>query len=382
MEILSKGFIPANTRKNTMWAWRVFAEWRAERNKNPENDPCPMDLFENPDIPRLNNWLARFIAEVRRQDGNPYPPKTIHQILAALQWKMLDEHPDFPKFLDSKQWVYHDFIRTCDSVYHELHSQGVGTDVRHTPTFTSDDKDTLWEAGVLGDTSPKSLQRAVFFYIGKHFCIRGGDEQRSLGPSQFLYSENPDWFTYVEYGSKNNSGGLAQLRKENKCVHCYSLPSKAPRCLVHLLDLYLSKLPQYAFQKDIFYCWPKLKTPVEGPWYDTVAVGHNKLSYTVKEMCEEANIAPRTNHSLRATGATALFHANVPERIIQKTTGHHSLNSLRTYERISTEQQQAVSCIMMSNQPAFQDQPNTESNQPTVSSAAGSSMGRLFGDFN
>ena len=101
-----------------------------------------MDLFENPDVPRLNNWLARFVAEVRRQDGNPYPPKTIHQILAALQRKMLDEHPDFPKFLDGKHSGYRDFIRTCDSVYRELHSQGIGTDVQYTP-FMSNDEDTL-----------------------------------------------------------------------------------------------------------------------------------------------------------------------------------------------------------------------------------------------
>ena len=30
------------------------------------------------------------------------------------------------------------------------------------------------------------LQRAVFFYIGKRFCIRGGEEQRKLAPSAHL----------------------------------------------------------------------------------------------------------------------------------------------------------------------------------------------------
>ena len=116
-----------------------------------------MDLFENPDVLRLNNWLAQFVAKVRRQDGNPYLPKMIHQILAALQRKMLDEYPDVPKFLDGKHSEYCDFIRTCDSVYCELHSQGIGTNVCHTPTYTSNDEDTLWKAEVLSDTSPKSL---------------------------------------------------------------------------------------------------------------------------------------------------------------------------------------------------------------------------------
>ena len=90
--------------------------------------------------------------------------------------------------------------------------------------------------------------------------------------------------------------------------------------------------------------------PLDGPWYDAVPVGSHKLGSMVKEICEDAGIAPRMNHSLRATGATALFQADVPERIIQKTTGHRSLDSLRTFERISTEQQEAVSQVIMSTQ--------------------------------
>ncbi len=56
----------------------------------------------------------------------------------------------------------------------------------------------------------------------------------------------------------------------------------------------------------------------------------------------------KTNHLLRATGATVTFQNNVPEKIIQNTTGHRSLESLRVYETASDEQQQAVSKILMS----------------------------------
>ena len=71
----------------------------------------------------------------------------------------------------------------------------------------------------------------------------------------------------------------------------------------------------------------------------------------VKDMCVEAGMPQRSNHSLRATGATSLFQSNVPEHIIQKTTGHRSTCALRMYERVSTEQQQAVSRVMMSREP-------------------------------
>ena len=70
----------------------------------------------------------------------------------------------------------------------------------------------------------------------------------------------------------------------------------------------------------------------------------------VPEMCQLANISGhKTNHSLRATGATALYEAEVPEKIIQERTGHRSLEGLRVYERTSEKQHQAVSNILSSS---------------------------------
>lgn len=66
-------------------------------------------------------------------------------------------------------------------------------------------------------------------------------------------------------------------------------------------------------------------------------------------MCSEAAILGKTNHSLRATGATILFQNNVPENVIQKLTGHRSLEALRSYEQISSDQHMEVSKIMLSN---------------------------------
>ena len=66
----------------------------------------------------------------------------------------------------------------------------------------------------------------------------------------------------------------------------------------------------------------------------------------VQEICSDARIAKKTNRSLRATEATTPFKANVPEKIIQTTTGHCSIDVLRAYERVSDEQRQAASRIL------------------------------------
>ena len=45
----------------------------------------------------------------------------------------------------------------------------------------------------------------------------------------------------------------------------------------------------------------------------------------MENMCKEAGIQEKkTNHTLRAIGATALFNAGVPEKLIRDVTGHRS----------------------------------------------------------
>ena len=97
------------------------------------------------------------------------------------------------------------------------------------------------------------MQNAVFYYIGKCFCIRGGEEQGNLGPRQYVRSSDPDRYTYTKHGSKNRFGVLEQLKVDNKTVLCYALPNESrPRCLVYLLDLYFEKQPLLPFEKNVF----------------------------------------------------------------------------------------------------------------------------------
>ncbi len=68
-------------------------------------------------------------------------------------------------------------------------------------------------------------------------------------------------------------------------------------------------------------------------------------------MCAEAGVSGhKTNHSLRATGASELFEAGVPEQMIKERTVHRSLEALRLYERTTEDQHQAVSVILSSSQ--------------------------------
>jgi len=86
----------------------------------------------------------------------------------------------------------------------------------------------------------------------------------------------------------------------------------------------------------------------------------------IKNMCDKAGISSGfTNHSLRAYGATALFQAKVPEKLIQERTGHRSLQSLRQYERTSSTQLVDVSNILAGT--SNNSNPGTSSNHVALS---------------
>ena len=78
-----------------------------------------------------------------------------------------------------------------------------------------------------------------------------------------------------------------------------------------------------------------------------VYLGKNWLNSMLKEMCSQAGLSIEfSNHSLRAYGATSLFQAKVPEKLIQQHIGHKSLKALRQYECTSDGQLLDVSNIV------------------------------------
>ena len=143
-----------------------------------------------------------------------------------------------------------------------------------------------------------------------------------------------------------------------KCVPIFEQKGVSEHCHVRLLDLYMSKLPKDAREEDFFYARPLPVAPYDPskPWFYARPVGKNMLNSALKDMCAEAGISGhKTNHSLRATGASEMFEAGVPEKIIKERTSHRSLGALRLYEQTTKDQHKVVSAIhASSNKTTFQ----------------------------
>ena len=77
---------------------------------------------------------------------------------------------------------------------------------------------------------------------------------------------------------------------------------------------------------------------------------------------------------MRVAGTTSLYEAGVPKKIIQEHTGHRCLQSLRHYERVTTEQDVAVSRILTEEIDAYEpkcEKPCHSPSMPQGQSTAG-----------
>lgn len=167
--------IPPNTRVNTSWAVRTWAEWAEERNgmiaiKGESGVTLPQvnsDILNITDNEELNYWLSRLVVEVRKKKdpGSVYPPNTLYQLCCGLQRHMRDNgRPQLNFFSDP---AFKHFQDCLDAEMKRLTGMGIGAKVKEAQPFSEDEKNKLWNLGLLGDSSPRVLLDTMVFLIGK-----------------------------------------------------------------------------------------------------------------------------------------------------------------------------------------------------------------------
>ncbi|MCG8621708.1 MAG: site-specific integrase, partial [Proteobacteria bacterium] len=127
----------------------------------------------------------------------------------------------------------------------------------------------------------------------------------------------------VENGSKNYQGRFSETDQANTIF--YAHPNSREKCAMHILDLYLKKLPPGS---TAFYMQPVQKLPADPyqVWFKSIPVGVNPLKNMMTKVSELAGLSVKyTNHSLRATLASRMFVSGVPEKIVAEVMGHKSV---------------------------------------------------------
>ena len=330
---LAEGLKPANTEVSTQWAIKNFMKWAENRRAIVPHDPVPSKLLKCHDPAIVSKYLCMFAVETRKENGEKYPPATIRALLSGINCTLKENKAPFFIF-DKQNPDFRDLTNTLDVISSTLHREGIGAKKKHAAVIEADDEQSFWDKSLLGFSSPRILQRTVFFYVGMHFALRGVEEQYSLVPNQFVRfpcdtaTYNSDvYYQYTEFISKNNQHRYKDINMKNKIVRAYAQIG-SERCIVKMLDFYLARLkPDSSF----FYMRPLEKIPEEHgkSWYTSQRVGINTLKSSIPKLSEEAGCDVKyTNHSLRATSTTRMFSGGVPEKLIADKTGHRACNLL------------------------------------------------------
>ena len=307
VEKLRRQGIPANTIKGTKWALNVWCDWTGHRRSVCPPLDCPPHLYVCTKA-QLSHWLSKFVVEVRRKDGKPYPPQSLYQICCGLLRYVRDLRPEVYFFTDSE---FRRFQQSLNAEMKRLRSQGIGFTRKRAEPISVDEEMSLWEKGVLGDSCPQVLLDTMVYCCGVYFALRSGEEHRSLKVSQLELVEPVGERAYVRYTenvAKNNHGGFSQRKLEPKQVVHHANLENPSRCFIRLYKTYLEHRPDDP-SIDAFYL-TALKKPKGKVWYSHLPVGHNTLSSTMKRLCGASGLSGcKTNHSLRVTAATRLFQS-------------------------------------------------------------------------
>ena len=72
--------VPQKTQKDTQYCVNTFKEWRKYRQEQCNSIIPPLQEMTKS---QLSHFLTRFILEVRKKNGDVYPPNTLHHIISG-----------------------------------------------------------------------------------------------------------------------------------------------------------------------------------------------------------------------------------------------------------------------------------------------------------
>ena len=115
--------VPQKTRNQTKWAVKVWTEWATSRNKKLLSDEAPFSCeIEKLSAQLINFWLCRFVLELRRRDGERYPPASLCQLCCGLLRHLRAAGRAEVNIFEQAE--FHMFRTTLDSEMKRLSSTG------------------------------------------------------------------------------------------------------------------------------------------------------------------------------------------------------------------------------------------------------------------
>ena len=215
--LAGKSFAKSTDRKIS-WAVNLFRMWRQNRIDEGTGEGkiswCDVDKPDlDPEV--LAHVLPTFINEIKRTDGQDYPPNTVYSIIVMMQL-FFEKKGKTWKLLDGK--LFNSVKNTVDNIMKRRSMARIAQKVKHSEPISITDEEEMWDFGILGEETPDTLRNTVMYLIGLTFALRGGKEHRALrnpyfDPQIVIKISEKSGMKYLVYTedtvSKMNQGGLS-----------------------------------------------------------------------------------------------------------------------------------------------------------------------------
>lgn len=283
------------------WAARVYDDWRDWCLTTKGKSVPSLDDFSKIPKEDIVTYMTQFLTEARKakQSGAKYPPKTLYEIIYALQ-KHLSMNGCNVNFFHQEEFSA--VRKTLEKVMKQGTAEGLTVPPKKAKMITYEQEDYLWANGFLGESAPDVLLTTIFWQTGIHFGLSTGDFRKGINLSNFTIGCDDNGRSYLQYHPK----------KETPKTHPPTITKvyesdRPQRCIVRLFKKYTSLCKMEALYVSLYL--NPLKKPTEGQWYGTQPVGRNTLMMIVKRVMEAAGFGDSyTNQSLRLSNAGRMLY--------------------------------------------------------------------------
>ena len=164
---------------------KIFEEWKKQRNEAVLKEDYSGEQVIQEDIDEMSDEmldfiLARFVAEVRKEDCQEYPGKTLYEILSSIQAYLHVQCKRNITSIDKKGCTFRHLNSALNFVMKERAQQGIGVDVNQANLITQEQENYLWGRGFLGSENAELLRDTLVWVLGVQFALRAGQEHKNL----------------------------------------------------------------------------------------------------------------------------------------------------------------------------------------------------------
>ena len=288
--------------------------------------------------------MSKFFISVRKQNGTEYEPGTLSGFQRSFQ-RYLHEKGSLINILKDNEFSKSREVLAAKRK--NLVRQGKGNCPNATRELTEAEEDAPFENGQFGVQDPKSLQRALWWFLSLHFGWRARDESRKLCWGDVGLATDPE--TDSEYlvwkserGSKTRTGKPKAHASNNKS-----------RCPVEFYKAFRSHRPEAMLEPDapFYLAINHRRKPNDKVWYLDRPLGKNEIGKFLKDAfaaakLDDTNKKKVSNHSVRKTSVGRLLEADVQPNFVAQLSGHKNLKSLDSYHSASLKRQREMSAIL------------------------------------